>query len=322
CLQSLHAILKHKWVRLNAALDGIKEDLLTMLVSCSVGGTQATLPLLVATRHVAGVLGNLTRSIVSTFAGRTSAEWNGDITLVEALKRLAYVDDQRVSFRTSAILYGLTRNRDYVHILPDLRGLGDIVFKLFRIGVLQTQNYCLQAFCNMTHNKDFAASIASDPILMEDFIVGCMVHTNSSYMKEMSSEVLYYLVSDPNTRLTALKGQGLWALVQLAAANGSAVSMRYALLAVFNLACDLRENARWLNDTTLALVLDFDDEVLGAPAFTGLLYLASTHDSRLSQMIISPRIAMEARAKVEGAKFLKRDREQEEDKKFMARTAA
>lgn len=59
-------------------------------------------------------------------------------------------------------------------------------------------------------------------------------------MKEMSSEVLYFLVSDPSTRRTALKGQGLWALVQLAAANGSAVSMRYALLAVFNLACDLR----------------------------------------------------------------------------------
>lgn len=42
----------------------------------------------------------------------------------------------------------------------------------------------------------------------------------------------------------------------------------------------------------------------------------------LPQMMISARMAMEARAKVEGAKFLKRDREQEEDKKFMARTAA
>lgn len=45
-------------------------------------------------RHVSGVLGNLTRSIVSTFNGRTSVEWKGGITLVEALKRLAYVDDQ------------------------------------------------------------------------------------------------------------------------------------------------------------------------------------------------------------------------------------
>lgn len=62
----------------------------------------------------------------------------------------------------------------------------------------------------------------------------------SSYMKEMSSEVLYYLISNPSTRLTALKGQGLWALVQLADANGSTVSMRLALLALFNLACDLR----------------------------------------------------------------------------------
>lgn len=42
----------------------------------------------------------------------------------------------------------------------------------------------LQAFCNMAHNKDFAASIASDPDLMEGFIVGCMVHTNR-YMSYM-----------------------------------------------------------------------------------------------------------------------------------------
>lgn len=85
---------------------------------------------------------------------------------------------QRLAFRAAAILYGLTRKRNYVHILPDLRGLGDVVFKLFRSGVLQTQNYCLQAFCNMAHNKDFAASIASDQEMMEGFIVGCMVHNN------------------------------------------------------------------------------------------------------------------------------------------------
>lgn len=280
-------------------------------------------PSRVVLRHLSGVLGNLSSIIMSTSNGHDSLGWaRRGITLFDTLRHLAHVDDPRVSFRASAILYGLTRKRDYVDILPDLRGLGDIVFKLFRAGVPQTQNYCLQAFCNMAHNKDFAASIASDPEMMEGFIVGCMVHTNSSYMKEMSSEVMYYLISNPSTRRTALKGQGLWALVQLATANGSAVSMRLALLALFNLACDLHENARWLNENTLAAVLDFDDEVLGAPAFTGLLYLASTHHGRLSQMLVSTRMALEVRVKIEGAKFLRRDRVQEEDKKFMARTTA
>lgn len=41
CLKSLHAILKNKWVRLDPLLADIKEDLLTMLVSLRVGGTQA-----------------------------------------------------------------------------------------------------------------------------------------------------------------------------------------------------------------------------------------------------------------------------------------
>ena len=277
----------------------------------------------VVLRHLSGVLGNLSSIMISSSDGHDSLGWTRrGVTLFDSLRRLAHVDDSRVSFRASAILYGLTRKRDYVDILPDLQGLGDIVFKLFRAGVPQTQNYCLQAFGNMAHNKDFAASIASDPEMMEDFIVGCLVHTNSSHMKEMSSEVMYYLISNPSTRRTALRGQGLWALVQLAAANGSAVSMRLALLALFNLACDLQENAHWLNENTVAAVLDFDDEVLGAPAFTGLLYLASTHHGRLSQMLVSTRMAQEALVKIEGAKFLKRDRAQEEDKKFMARTTA
>lgn len=280
-------------------------------------------PSRVVLRHLSGVLGNISSIMISSSNEHDSYGWaRRGTTLFESLRRLAYVDDSRVSFRASAILYGLTRKRDYVDILPDLKNLGDIVFKLFRAGVPQTQNYCLQAFCNMAHNKDFAASIASDPEMMEDFIVGCLVHTNSSHMKEMSSEVMYYLISNPSTRRTALKGQGLWALVQLAAANGSAVSMRLALLALFNLACNLHENAQWLNENTVAAVLDFDDEVLGAPAFTGLLYLASTHHGRLSQMLVSTRMAQEARVKIEGAKFLKRDRAQEEDKKFMARTTA
>lgn len=274
-------------------------------------------------RHLSGVLGNLSSIMMSASNGHSSLGWTRrGVTLFDTLRRLAYVDDTRVAFRTSATLYGLTRNRDYVDILPDLRGLGDIVFKLFRAGVPQTQNYSLQAFCNLAHNKGFAASIASDPEMMEGFIVGCMVHTNSSHMKEMSSEVMYYLISNPSTRRTALNGQGLWALVQLAAANGSAVSMRLALLALFNLACDLHENSRWLNENTVTAILDFDDEVLGAPAFTGLLYLTSTHHGRLSQMLVSTRMALEARVKIEGAKFLRRDRAQEEDKKFMARTTA
>lgn len=49
---------------------------------------------LVVMRHVAGTLGNLTRTIVSTFVGCTSVEWKGEVTLVDALKRLGYVDDQ------------------------------------------------------------------------------------------------------------------------------------------------------------------------------------------------------------------------------------
>lgn len=42
CLKALHAILKHKWVRTNASVFRIKENLLTTLVSCRVGGTQAS----------------------------------------------------------------------------------------------------------------------------------------------------------------------------------------------------------------------------------------------------------------------------------------
>lgn len=288
-------------------------------------------PSRVVLKHLSGVLGNLSSEIVSVSSAGGGG--GGDelierwterrgFTLFDTLRRLAYVDDPRLAFRASAILYGLTRKSDYVGILPDLRGLGDIVFRLFRAGMSQTQNYCLQAFCNMARNKDFSASIAGAPEMMEGFIVGCMVHTNSSHMKEMSSEVIFYLISNPSTRRTALKGQGLWALVQLAAANGSAVSMRLALLVLFNLACDLRENARWLNENTVSAVLDFDDEVLGAPAYTGLLYLASTHHGRLSQMLVSTRMALEARVKIEGAKFLRRDRKEEEDKTFMARTTA
>lgn len=40
------------------------------------------------------------------------------------------------------------------------------------------------------------------------------------------------------------------------------------------------------------------------------------------QMLVSTRMALEAKVKTEGSKFLKRDRDKEEDKKFMARTAA
>lgn len=39
-----------------------------------------------------------------------------------------------------------------------------------------------------------------------------------------------------------------------------------------------------MDDTILAAVLQFDDEVLGAPAYAGLLYLASTHHGRLGQV--------------------------------------
>lgn len=46
-----------------------------------------------------------------------------------------------------------------------------------RSGVLRTQNYCLQAFFNLAHNKAFAMSIVTSD-LMEDFIVACMVHTS------------------------------------------------------------------------------------------------------------------------------------------------
>lgn len=42
---------------------------------------------------------------------------------------------------------------------------------------MQTQNYCLQAFFNLAHNKEFAMSIVNSD-LMEDFIVSCMVNTN------------------------------------------------------------------------------------------------------------------------------------------------
>lgn len=46
-----------------------------------------------------------------------------------------------------------------------------------------------------------------------------------------------------------------------------------------------RGNSKWLDEHTLAAVLDFDDDVLGAPVYPGLLYLASTHQGRLSKVI-------------------------------------
>lgn len=103
---------------------------------------------------------------------------------------------------------------------------------------------------------------------------------------------------------------------------------------------------------------EFDDEVLGAPAYPGLLYLTSTHNGRLSKVphrlnngedtmecpemktvfykhtstpsfsllcskvLITTRMAREATAKTGGAKFLKRNRALEEDEKFMARETA
>lgn len=38
-----------------------------------------------------------------------------------------------------------------------------------------------------------------------------------------------------------------------------------------------RANHKWIDENIVAVVLDFDDEVLGAPAYPGLLYLLSTH---------------------------------------------
>lgn len=46
-----------------------------------------------------------------------------------------------------------------------------------RCGVLQTQNYCLQAFYNFSHDRDFAMSVVNSDI-MESFIVACIVQTN------------------------------------------------------------------------------------------------------------------------------------------------
>lgn len=50
------------------------------------------------------------------------------------------------------------------------------VIRVSRSGLPQTQNYCLQAFFNMTRNEDFAMALAKSH-MVEAFIVGCMVHT-------------------------------------------------------------------------------------------------------------------------------------------------
>lgn len=39
---------------------------------------------------------------------------------------------QCIAFRCSTILYRLTRQRNYADVMPDLRGLGEVFFKLFR----------------------------------------------------------------------------------------------------------------------------------------------------------------------------------------------
>ncbi|CAM9140199.1 unnamed protein product [Ascophyllum nodosum] len=355
CLKTLHAFIKHAWVRSSPPVLGIRKDLLTALVTCGVSSTEAAetamatmcnltsdvccdLDMLeeagalqhifsqafcenrVVLTHVAGTLANLA-SVLEPIATGSRAFDPKELTIFDVVVRLANFDDQRLAFRTSAFLYGLTRKRDCVKILSDLRGLSDIIFKIFRSGVFYTQSYCLQALFNLTRNREFAKTIV-DHDLMEDFIVASMVHSNGARIKELSSQVLFYLISNPSTRTAVLRCQGLWTLVQLATVSRSSTSMQFALLALFNLACDLRGNSRWLDEHALAAVMEFDDEVLGAPAYPGLLYLASTQNGRLSEILVSTRVAREAIAKIEGAKFLKRDRALEEDEKSMARATS
>ncbi|CAM9444809.1 unnamed protein product, partial [Laminaria digitata] len=333
CLRALHAILKHEWVRSDPVVTSSKESLLSTLACCGVEAIQASArqrkqaalsPSRAVLKHVAGVLGNVAHVLHFTPTGcHHVKQGTGVVTVFDVLKRLADTDEQRLAFRSSAILYELTRRYNYANILPDLKGLSDIVFKLFsRSGLPQTQKYCLQAFFNMTRNQDFAMAIAKSH-MMEAFIVGCMQesHRRRPHLKEASSQVLYYLISNRWTRPKALEGQGLRSLVQLATVSRTLVSMRLALLAMFNLACGLRENGLWLNELAVSAVLEFDDEVLGAPAYPGLLYLASTHHGCLQKALLTKRMGREARVKIEGAKFLKRDRAQEEDDKFMARAA-
>lgn len=50
-------------------------------------------------------------------------------------------------------------------------------------------------------------------------------------------------------------------------------------------ASERRENGYWLNELTMAAVLEFDDEVLGAPAYPGLLYLASADHGCLQKVL-------------------------------------
>lgn len=50
-----------------------------------------------------------------------------------------------------------------------------------------------------------------------------------------------------------------------------------------------RQNDLWLDELTVAAVLEFDDEVLGAPAYPGLLYLASTHHGCLQKVTFAPK---------------------------------
>ncbi|CAM9683858.1 unnamed protein product, partial [Sphacelaria rigidula] len=82
-------------------------------------------------RHVAGTLGNLTHVLESTPTGGRLAN-PGVPTICSVAKRLVEVDDQSVSFRSSAILYGLTRKPDFCEIFADLTGVSRMLLKLFR----------------------------------------------------------------------------------------------------------------------------------------------------------------------------------------------
>lgn len=78
------------WLRASEAKQPSSES--RFRFSCA---NQALSPSLVVLRHVSGVLGNLSRVIVASSSDEGGPpRWKSRITVFDALKRLAYVDDQ------------------------------------------------------------------------------------------------------------------------------------------------------------------------------------------------------------------------------------
>ncbi|CAM9489004.1 unnamed protein product [Chrysoparadoxa australica] len=206
-------------------------------------------------------------------------------------------------FRCAALLYTFSRQEGMRAMLKEGYNISNIVLRLFRTGIPHIQSYALNTFFNLAKEPSFVDGLSIGGELKE-VVMACLLKTRSSHIKEMSTELLFFLMAHSNIRVDMLESLGLWAMVQISKNSGSIVSMRISLLAAHNLACDLDKYGTYLDTNIFETVSNFDDDVLMTPAWAALLFLMSTALHKFSKLMITERIAIELKGKLDGLKMV------------------